>query len=795
MFVPDTRRHARRSGRDGARVNAIAFRIRLRLRRDWRSVLACSIAVAVVGTALLAFAAGAARTASTPARYVAAHASDADAVVWQEAGISRRDEIAALASVDSIASATFMMAGLVPSGSDAPADALVFAGSARAAGATLVAGRDPTTPHEFVATASFVEGSGSAIGDAFQLISLTQEQADRFGFDVDDPKGPSFEATLVGVVDGVQDGDPSRPVEPVAVFPTSVLDGVDIGVKSSVMTVSVGRGEDLATLRADLDTLGEAAQFRVEPIQLVSESVQASVRAQASGLWVMTAVSAVTSVAALGQLATRRARLADTDRLSLTSIGFTAREIVAESVATSSIPVLGGALAAVVGAAAVSGIFPTGFARAIEPHPGVQFDAPVVVLGAVGFALAIVLWTWCALVLGRARVPAPGLSPVVERLAVACPTSASATGLRFAYGSARLDSGFARASLWGVVLASAGVVGALTVGSSLDRLIDDPTRHGRSFDMVVGDAGQTVPSEDLRRALTSDPDVEGLTLMTSGQGRTGGTTLLLVGFERLRGKEVIRVLEGRLPSGPDEIALGRLAARDLGVDLGDELSLDGATSTRTFNVTGLVVMPSVGGNDGVGEDGLVTLTGLQRLDDAAVGVALGFKLRPNSPPDTLQRIASDFNLEAAGSTDIPEVVRNLDRIRAVPYLLVVLILALGVLTVAHAMFTSARHRRRDLAVLGALGADRSWLTRVVHWQATLFTLAPILIGAPVGFVVGRQVFRGLADGVGVANDASLPFLVVVSVELSLVVLANLAAAVPARQARKITLTHLVQSSR
>ncbi len=76
----------------------------------------------------------------------------------------------------------------------------------------------------------------------------------------------------------------------------------------------------------------------------------------------------------------------------------------------------------------------------------------------------------------------------------------------------------------------------------------------------------------------------------------------------------------------------------------------------------------------------------------------------------------------------------------------------------------------------------------------LFTLAPILIAAPVGFVVGRQVFRGLADGVGVANDASLPFVAVVSIEVSLVVLANLAAAVPARQARKVTLAHLVQSS-
>ncbi len=149
----------------------------------------------------------------------------------------------------------------------------------------------------------------------------------------------------------------------------------------------------------------------------------------------------------------------------------------------------------------------------------------------------MVLWTWCALVLGRARVSAPGLSPVVERLAVTCPTSSSATGLRFAYGRARLDSGFARASLW-------------------------------------------------------------------------GSSSLLLAWSGTHGW------------------------------------VEHRPADRRSNET-------------------------------------------QPPPRP-----------------------------AVPYLLVVLILALGVLTVAHAMFTSARHRRRDLAVLGALGADRSWLARVVHWQAT-----------------------------------------------------------------------------
>jgi hypothetical protein len=775
-------------------MHAITFRVRRRMRSQWRSTMAFAFAVAVVGATVLTFAAGAARTSSAPDRFAAARATDVDALVVQDSGLSRHDQIAALQSVDGVASMTFMMAALVAQGSDDTADAIVFAGSSETTGATLVAGRDPdpARPHEFVATTTFVEGTGSEIGDTFQFVSLTNEQADRFGFDVGDPQGPSFEATLVGVIEGIQDGDPSRPMEPIAVFPPLVLDEGDIAVRSSVMAVRLGQGADLTTLRADLDTLDQAEQFRAEPIQLVSESVRTAVTAQASGLWVLTAVAAIASIAALGQLATSRARVTDAERSSLAAIGLTSRQIVAESAARAAVPVLAGTVAAVGGASAASSVFPTGFSEAIEPHPGLTFDATVLMVGAVGFALAVVFWTWCALAIGRGRSGVPAVSPVIERLAMASPTAAAATGLRFAYTRTQRESGLARAALWGVLLAAAGIVAAVTVGASLDRLIDDPTRQGRSFDLVFGDAGQTEPSEELRRGLEDDPDIAGLTLLAAGVARTGEVTLPLVGVERIRGDEVLPVLAGRLPSASGEIALGRLTARDLDVGPGDDLRLDGATGTATFRVTGLVVMPSIGGNDGVGEDGLVTIGGLQQLDEAAVGIGLGINLRPGAPSDTIQRILREFDLENAGGTELPEPVRNLERVRVVPYLLAVLLAVLGVLTVAHTMFTSTRRRRRDVAILGALGADGPFVARVVHWQASAFMLAPILVGAPMGLIGGRQVFRWLADGIGVVNDASFPIVLIVGTVVSLVVLANLAAALPARQARRHALAQLLQ---
>ena len=57
---------------------------------------------------------------------------------------------------------------------------------------------------------------------------------------------------------------------------------------------------------------------------------------------------------------------------------------------------------------------------------------------------------------------------------------------------------------------------------------------------------------------------------------------------------------------------------------------------------------------------------------------------------------------------------------------------LALLTVSHGMLTSMRNRRRDLAILRSLGADRGWITRAVHWQATLLTALPVVIGVPAG---------------------------------------------------------------
>jgi len=67
------------------------------------------------------------------------------------------------------------------------------------------------------------------------------------------------------------------------------------------------------------------------------------------------------------------------------------------------------------------------------------------------------------------------------------------------------------------------------------------------------------------------------------------------------------------------------------------------------------------------------------------------------------------------------VIVNVDRLRNIPFVLALLIGAPCVMTVVNIVFSSVRHRQRELAILRSLGAGGSWIVRAVHWQASLRT--------------------------------------------------------------------------
>ncbi len=416
-------------------------------------------------------------------------------------------------------------------------------------------------------------------------------------------------------------------------------------------------------------------------------------------------------------------------------------------------------------------------------HRGFRPD--IVVLGAGLAVLVVALLAWVAVAswLAQRTRAEERPSKVVELVASRTATPAAAAGLRFAFVRSDRESGSVAGTLVGLVIAITGMVAATGFAVSLARLVNDGDHFGANFDVVLGN-GWLPAGGDLRAGLSDDADVEGLMLLGAGQARSGGSTVQLVGVEPVRGGLVPRVLSGRLPSGQDELALGRLTANRLGVGEGDVLHLEGAGGPGEFQVVGLAVVPSLGINDGVGEGALLSFEGLQLLQPDAMKSVAAIVLRSGAPATVGERLSAVANTPA-GVNAAPPSIRNVARVERVPVLLALLLAGLAALTMGHSLVTSIRARRRDHAVLRALGADRRCVGHAVHWQATALAVVPMALGIPLGLLVGSLVFRAFVDRIGAVPDPTTPLLLLVGVAVGFVVLANVVGLIPARRARRV----------
>jgi ABC-type lipoprotein release transport system permease subunit len=555
--------------------------------------------------------------------------------------------------------------------------------------------------------------------------------------------------------------------------------------------VRLDSGVSRQDLRAELDRLPNGTALSLEPGTVISTEVHSGVDAQARATWLIAIIAAIAAIVTLGQLLTRHARLSETERAPLAAIGFTRRQLASETIARAAIPATIGIIGGVVVAIAASGWFPAGFVRQLEPHLGIHIDVTALLFGGAVLLLCVLVWVGVSwLLFGHDRVrsrPAGASESVARRL----PNPAAATGARFALTRHDGSGGSSIGTLAALGLIIAGVVGAATFAVSLERLVSDRARFGSNYTFEVGD-NSDLTAQDLRQALADDRDITGLMILTAAQVRDGETTLALTGVEHVRGDLAPRVTAGRLPAGPDEVALGRITARKLGAHIGDTRTFAGARGRGKFRVVGYAVVPTVGGNDGVGNGGIVTADALLRLEPEPTSTLAAIVVRPDVAEAARERISKRLDSEA-GQEDPPGSIINIARVRRIPALLALLLAALALLTLAHTLIMSIQRRRRDLAVLRAIGADRHWISRAVHWQATLLTALPLIFGIPAGLAVGSVVFRVFADRVGAFPDPSIPVLLLASMTLALLVIANLTAIVPARRARRVPAAQLLQA--
>lgn len=772
-------------------MRAVAYRLRSVTRQHWRRMARTTLLVATICATVVAIGAGAHRTATAPDRYTSSSTLTFDVVVTQDrGGPPRTSEVAALPGVVSVDAITFVFGGLIgPQGELAP-NALMFSGSPRAADVHVINGRapDPHDEHDFVATQNWVDDGHAALGDSFEFATLSQEQADRSGFTAADPQGPRFAATLVGVIGGPATLDDPTPT---IIVSSALLDEPGIGVKVTLMAVDLASDVDRAGFRTQLDTLPDGEGLSLAPAPLISAEVRRAVQTQARALWLLTLVTAVAATAVTGQLITRQVRPTPSERERLTAIGFTTTQIVADAMCQTVIPITAGAVAGAGASFVASGLFPMGFVQAIEPAPGLLVDWTVIVGGAVVVVLALGSWTLMSLTLIEPAARAARPTPAVDALAARSPSPTAAIGLRLAFGNFVAGRGPGRGAMVGVVLAIAGVTAAATFGASLDRLVQEPFRFGSYYDATVGGLGADALPDGLVERLDQRSDVTSLATYADAQARVGERTVPILGMDLVRGEGAPVVIAGRLPSGDDEIALGMVTAKDLGVHIGDDMTLVGQTAGARFRVTGVIVVPGLGPNDGLGTGGVVAQRGLARIDTTA---------QPTTAAVQLTGDVATFGASVPELADlppdppfVPAAIANVARVRSIPFALAALSAALAVLTIGNVMVLSTRASRRTLMILRSLGAGPGWIARTVHWQATLFTLGSVTFGVPIGIIVGRLVFGAFARNMGAVDAAAIPFAAIAAGAVTMVVLANVAVAIPARRARRLRPTTLLRA--
>jgi hypothetical protein len=205
-----------------------------------------------------------------------------------------------------------------------------------------------------------------------------------------------------------------------------------------------------------------------------------------------------------------------------------------------------------------------------------------------------------------------------------------------------------------------------------------------------------------------------------------------------------------------------------------------------MRIVGTAAFINAGGTSTSPGDGVgMTLPGLRRLfPDVPVNIFL-IKLAPGiSPRQGARALAPIANRAQVGMLPV-SVASGLDDLRPVrglPFILAAVLALAAAATLAHALVTSIRRRRRDLAILKTLGFVRRQVSAAVAWQATTVVALALVVGLPLGIAAGRWAWTLFAGQLGVEAEPVVGLWAVLLAVPATALVANLVAAIPGRSA-------------
>ena len=815
------------------------FCFRATFRRGWGGYLALVLLVGLLGGSAMGALAAARRTQSSfPAFLASTNPSDLTVIGAISSGSTVHRTIARLPHVKHVESDTVIQVfPLRPNGTHGPD---TFAGGALAVGTldglyfdmdhvTVTHGRmaDPNRRDEFVMTADAAHLLRYRLGDVAHFGVFTDAQQNAPGFDTARVQPRlRINVKLVGIVvfnDHVVQDDIDR-------FPTYILftpaltrsAARALGSPGSLINaLQLDHGaRDVTAVEAEIKRAVPTANLQsITSIKMAT--AERAIEPESIALGVFGGIAALAALLIASQVIGRQLRLRVDELETLRALGANPAMTVIDGLLGIGGAIVGGTLLAVVVAVGLSPLAPLGPVRPVDPSPGIGLDWTVLGFGALMLIVSLGAIAWALAFRGaphrlarRRQQNASRRSSMVRGAATAGLSVPAVAGIRFALepGSGRTAVPV-RSAIVGTAMAMAVVVATVVFGASLDTLVTHPALYGWNwtYELRSGYAGvSNIPEQHAAELLHDDANVATWTGVYFDIFQVDGHTVPALA-ERPNAPVEPPILSGHALHTRDQIVLGPNTLAELHKRVGDTVAVSrsGAKPTR-LRIVGTATLPAIGPGNGfhleIGTGAVLSDT-LIPANDRGFGAhdgpeALFVRLRDGgnhtAALHSLQHIAAALYTTPDGAPSVVAVQRpaeivNYRALGTTPTLLGAGLAGGASIALGLTLFASVRRRRRDLALLKTLGFTRRQLAAAVAWQSTVAVAIGAVVGVPAGIVLGRWLWDRFAHQVHVVPASNVPIASIVLVTVGAIILANIIAAIPGRQAARTPTALLLQA--
>lgn len=567
------------------------------------------------------------------------------------------------------------------------------------------------------------------------------------------------------------------------------------------------------------------ATYEFHVTSSVESQVELAIKPESVALGAFGTIAALVCLVLAAQATSRLLRRGEPDRRVLRALGARPAAAAFEGLFGVLIAVALGALLAFAVAALLSPFAPLGPVRPV--FPGGRFAIDWTVLG-VGVAVLILGLSSIAVAPANRRSSHrtlltggsfAGRSKVLRGAEATGLPVAGVVGIQFALESGQGRTAVpVRSVLFGTALAVALVVTTITFASGLSNLVSRPPLYGWNWDYLLL-PNNNIPPKAVS-LLNHDPKIMAWSGADSTDLEIDGQEVPIL-IENERAKVAPPILSGHGLDNQHQIVLGagtlamlhKHVGETVVVSLGTKKGALGFIKPTALTIVGTATLPAVGYSSYIAEHtsmgtGAILPLGLF----PASYVNGGADPNLHGPQLAFVRMRSDVSARA-GRADLERIARaannifaadqntfgnsvsvlgvlqpvqivNYRSVGSTPVILAVGLAVGAILALGLTLASSVRRRRRDLAMLKTLGFTRRQLAAVVAWQSTTTALVGVVVGLPVGIVVGRELWTLFARSINAVPDATVPVWSVLIVGVGTLVFANIVATLPGRSAAR-----------